>query len=172
MQLCHATTEQQWSLAEQFNDVAALTQWGGEGFRFPPRRTEFLQQLQLPDTQSYVLLDDRQNILAFGQICDRFNRLHLARLLVLPAYRGQRLSEHLISALLAAGLQLWPTREASLFVFRDNPPALHSYLRLGFTETRQPGPYRSDLFFMTLSNSASRLLAAKARSAVTTKGMT
>jgi len=68
MQLCLANTEQQWSLAGQFNDEAALTQWGGEGFRFPPRRAEFLQRLQLPDTQSYVLLDSNQNMLAFGQI--------------------------------------------------------------------------------------------------------
>lgn len=171
MQLCHATTEQQWSLAEQFNDVAALTQWGGEGFRFPPRHTEFLQQLQLPDTQSYVLLDERKNLMAFGQLCDRFDRLHLARLLVLPDYRGQRLSGPLICALLAAGLQLWPERQASLYVFRNNQPALRSYLRLGFTETRQPGAYRADLMFMTLNNSACRLLAAKAPSAVAIAGV-
>ncbi|MDZ7870028.1 MAG: GNAT family N-acetyltransferase [Rheinheimera sp.] len=171
MQLCLATTEQQWSLADQFNSAAALTQWGGEGFRFPSRRTEFLQRLQLPDTQSYVLLDDQDNLLAFGQICDRFDRLHLARLLVLPAYRGQRLSEQLICALLSAGLQFWPTREASLYVFRDNQPALRSYLRLGFTEAPQPGPYRSDLSFMTLSNSASRLLAARAPALNTPQGV-
>lgn len=171
MQLCLANTEQQWSLADQFNDAAALTQWGGEGFRFPPRRTEFLQRLQLPDTQSYVLLDGQRNTLAFGQICDRFNRLHLARLLVLPPYRGQHLSEHLINALLAAGLQLWPTREASLYVFRNNQPALRSYLRLGFSEATQPGAYRSDLYFMTLSNPASRVLAAKAPAIITATGL-
>jgi len=171
MQLCLANTEQQWSLAGQFNDLAALTQWGGEGFRFPPRRLEFLQRLQLPDTQSYVLLDSSQNMQAFGQICDRFDRLHLARILVLPPYRGQHLSEQLIRGLLAVGLQLWPTREASLYVFRNNQPALRSYLRLGFSEAKQPSAYRSDLYFMTLSNPASRVLAAKAPAIVSAKGV-
>ena len=69
MQLCHATTEQQWSLAEQFNDVAALTQWGGEGFRFPPRRTEFLQQLQLPQLRLRQLQQVRLRQLQHQQLC-------------------------------------------------------------------------------------------------------
>lgn len=160
MQLSPATDSQQWTLASVFDSFAALTQWGGEGFSMPLKRQSFLQQLQLPDTQSFVLQDARQQMLAFGQLCDRFERMHLARLLVLPPYRGQRLSSVLISELLAEGLRQWPQRAASLYVFRHNQAALRSYQRLGFTQAPHPGPHRTDLYFMTLNNQASHTLAA------------
>ncbi len=160
LQIHCAAADQQLALAEQFDSAQALRLWGGEGFSFPIRRQAFLQQLQLPDTESFVLSDDTGQMLAFGQVCDRFDRLHLARLLVLPQFRGQRLVEQLVKGLLLQGLRYWPRRDASLFVFCENHAAIRSYQRLGFAISSQPGPLRTDLHFMTLSNHLCRQLTA------------
>jgi len=154
MRLSLATTAQQASLMRQFQSATAVKQWGGEGFRLPLQSKSFLEQLQLPDTQSFALWDQQDKMLAFGQVCNRFERIHLARLLVLPQFRGRQLSQSLISGLTAAGLQRWPGREASLFVFRNNHIALRCYQKLGFIPTKQPSTNRSDLHFMTLHNPA------------------
>ncbi len=156
--LIQASPERIWQLGTLFRSAAALTQWGGEGFRFPLQKGQFLQQLQLPDTEAFVLVNEDDQTVAFGQICDRFNKMHLARLLVLPQFRRRGYSTNLVAALLQVGLQRWPQREASLFVFRTNSTALACYHRLGFQPAPQPATARDDLYFMTLANQACKTL--------------
>jgi GNAT superfamily N-acetyltransferase len=157
-----ATIDQQWQLRTVFRSGAELTQWGGEGFRYPLQRLQFLQHLHLPDTEAYVLVNQQDQVIAFGQICNRFAKIHLARLLVLPDFRRQGLSQQLIAALISRGLTQWPKREASLFVFLDNTAAIKSYQRLGFKPATQPSAPRTDLYFMTLDHLQGEKLAATA----------
>jgi len=145
-------------LMQHFNSLQELTDWGGEGFRFPPRRLDFLQQLYKKDSQSFIL-SQPQGPVAFGQICQRFDRHHLARLLVLPQWRGQGLSQLLLLTLLARGQQQDNKKDFSLFVFKHNLRALHCYQSFGFTPAPQPGTPHPGLVFMQYSQlQANRLL--------------
>lgn len=151
-------------LMQQFHSAAALTQWGGEGFSYPIRRQQFLNRLQLKDTRGFQLQDLQGQLLGYGQLCDRFDYHHLARLFILPRYRGQGLAAALITALMRQGLRQQPQRDISLFVFADNLPALRCYQRLGFRSAPHPGEQRADLLFMQLPNlQARQLLLSRAQ---------
>ncbi len=142
------------TLMTLFSDAAQLQQWGGEGFMFPPRRTQFLSRLLLPDTQSFELVNRQGQLIGFGQLCDRFNCHHLARLLIVPSQRGHGYAAALIKQLIAAGLREDKHKAISLYVFANNQRALSCYRKLGFQPARQPDQPRADLLFMQLSNPA------------------
>ncbi len=161
LSLQRAKNSQLWHLQSQFRSAAEIRQWGGEGFSFPLQRQHFLQQLLLPDTEAFVLMN-AGNLVAFGQICDRFDKIHLARLLVLPPYRRQGFARLLIAGLLQQGLKRWPTRTASLYVYKNNSAAINSYHSLGFQPGQQPAAHRADLHFMTLPNQTCFALAEAA----------
>lgn len=161
LSLRRADTKQLWHLQSQFHSAAEVRQWGGEGFSYPLQRQLFLQQLQLPDTEAFVLMH-ANSLLAFGQICNRFDKIHLARLLVLPLFRRQGLARPLVAGLLQQGLKQWPTRSASLYVYKNNDVAFNSYRRMGFQTGPQPAAHRADLHFMTLSGQNCFALAADA----------
>jgi len=158
-QLSQASIDDCLELSLIFKDQATVTEWGGEGFVFPIQRQQFLLQLHKPDTHSYVL--KRQGtLLGFGQICQRFGKHHLARLLISPDARGQRLSYILVLALISRAIHLYGKLDFSLFVFRHNRLAIHCYQQLGFHITSQPGPEHQGLYFMQLSyQQAVQLLA-------------
>ena len=156
-QLSPVTPEQSAYLHNWFDSQQDLDQWGGDGFYFPIRALQFLQQLYLPGTQSYWLYQHRQRV-AFGQLCDRFDCNHLARLLVHPESRGQGHSKTLIKGLIAQGLQQHPQRDFSLFVYRKNLIAVQCYQQLGFSEAEQPGESDPLLYFLKLNNKQARQL--------------
>jgi len=151
LSLRRADTKQLWHLQSLFSSAAEVRQWGGEGFFYPLKHQQFLQQLQLADTAAFVLTN-ANSLLAFGQICNRFDKIHLARLLVLPAFRRQGVARPLVAGLLAQGLKQWPDRAASLYVYKTNKIAIQSYQRFGFQVGPQPAAHRADLHFMTLPN--------------------
>lgn len=158
MQLRPADNDTLWYLMQQFSSAAALKQWGGEGFAFPIRRQQFLSHLLLKDTQGFCLQNPQGQFIGFGQLCDRFGCHHLARLLILPPYRGKGLAACLIKALIAKGLAVDPKRDISLYVFGDNLAARRCYQRLGFQEATHPAEFRADLLFMRLSNAQAQQL--------------
>lgn len=149
-QLKAATLDDCLALRAHFINLAEVTRWGGEGFQFPLQKHAFLQKLLLPDTQSFVLYRENQPV-GFGQLCARFGRHHLARLLIFPRFRGQGLSQALLQGLLTFALAQNKRLEFSLYVFLTNEIAITSYLKAGFSPAEQPGPLRDDLAFMTLS---------------------
>ena len=149
-QLKSASIDDCLALRAHFMNLPEVTLWGGEGFHYPLQKHAFLQKLMLPDTQSFVLYRGKQQV-GFGQICARFGRHHLARLLILPRFRGQGLSQALLQGLLSLAQGQNKRLEFSLFVFLSNEIAMNSYLKVGFTPAEQPGAVRDDLAFMTLS---------------------
>jgi len=128
----------------------------------------FLQKLLLPDTESFVLIHNEQPV-GFGQICDRFGRHHLARLIIFPSFRGQGLSQSLLQGLLLKALQENKRLEFSLYVFLTNEIAMNSYLKVGFSPAVQPGAVRDDLAFMTLSPQQAQSYLHHHTSGVTTQ---
>ena len=148
-QLSEASIDDCLDISRCFHDLAEITEWGGEGFVYPIQRHQFLLQLHRPDTSSYVL-KQQETMVGFGQICQRFGKHHLARLLILPGARGQQLSYVLVLSLIVRALQQNGKLDFSLFVFRHNTVAVHCYQRLGFKITPQPGPEHKGLYFMQL----------------------
>ncbi len=162
-QLSAATLAECLEISRYFKDPLDLKQWGGDGFIFPIQQQQFLSQLQLPDTTSFVF--KRQSIVVgFGQICQRFGKHHLARLWISPDVRRQKLSYALILSLMSHAIQQNSTLDFSLFVFRHNNIAIHCYQQLGFQITTQPGAEHPSLYFMQLSGTrAQQLLASNNR---------
>ncbi len=157
LQLTQASMEDCAGLMQYFDSLQELTDWGGEGFQFPPRRLQFLQQLYKSDSQGFIL-SQQQEMVAFGQICQRFGKHHLARLLVLPQYRGQGLSQSLLASLVIQGFEQNPQQDFSLFVFKHNQVAIHCYQRFGFVEAPQPGTPHPGLRFMQFDREQAKLL--------------
>ncbi len=153
-----ASVDDMLALRQHFSSLTEVQLWGGEGFTAPLTRSRFMQQLQLKDTESFVLSDHDVDV-AYGQLCDRFAKHHLARLLVFPAMRNRGYGKSLVFRLLQQGLQQNARLDFSLFVYKSNTVAVKLYQGLGFVETAQPQPHRDDLMFMQLTaDKAKRLL--------------
>lgn len=159
IELRPASIDDMLALRQHFRSIAEVQRWGGEGFQLPLTNTRFMAQLQTADTESFIL-QQRKKTIGFGQLCDRFGKHHLARLLVLPDVRGQGYGKHLIMALLRHGHKINPRLDFSLFVYTSNQVALSLYQQLGFVECVQPQPHRDDLYFMTLSAESAKALLA------------
>lgn len=150
IELHPATIDDMLALRQHFRSIAEVQRWGGEGFQLPLTSARFMGQLQTADTDSFVL-QKQQVTIGFGQLCDRFGKNHLARLLVFPQFRNQGHGKQLVLELLKRGLTMNPRLDFSLFVYKTNQVALSLYRQLGFVESEQPQHHRDDLFFMTLS---------------------
>jgi ribosomal protein S18 acetylase RimI-like enzyme len=106
--------------------------WGGPWFRFPFTRGTFTKDIHWGKMDSFCLCDSSRRVVAFGQLYERDGRIHLARLVVIPEMRGHGLGRRLIEMLMTAGQAIFPGKDYSLFVFRENKPAYDCYKSLGF----------------------------------------
>ena len=141
-----------WTLRKaSSSDIEALLQWfptfddvnvwGGPSFRYPFTRDSFFADLYWGEMASFCLFDPANDFVAFGQVYDRDERIHLARLVVAPEMRGQGSGKRLVEMLMEAGREVYPRDEVSLFVFRANTPAYECYKSLGF----EIQPYPDDM---------------------------
>lgn len=121
-----------------FQNAGQVASWGGPRFRFPFSRTSFRDDCHWPEMASFCLRDPDGSLCAFGQLYDRNGRINLARLIVKPNRRGEGIGRRLVKMLMSVGAGLLQLSEFSLFVFRDNLPALGCYRSLGFEITQYP----------------------------------
>lgn len=126
-----------------FSDARSVLYWGGPDLSFPLQLSRFKSESKFHKSQSFVMCSGRQ-LLAFGQLYNRLDRIHLGRLVVAPEHRGQGVGQLLINRLIEQGRQLLGVEDASLFVLNDNVPAMKLYQRLGFIETPYPKPIPLD----------------------------
>jgi ribosomal protein S18 acetylase RimI-like enzyme len=124
-------------LMHWFPDAASVESWGGPGFRYPFTRTTFIADCRWPQVEARVLKHG-DTMLAFGQFYERHRRINLARLAVNPARRNEGLCGRLVRFLLAESRHHIDRTEYSLFVYRDNAPALRCYQAAGFAITDYP----------------------------------
>lgn len=144
--------EELMQLKSWFHSAEQQHSWGGDDFIYPCTLPVFLQNLCRPGAESYSLLsaETTRPMLGFGQLCDRFDKHHLARLIVNPSMRGQGLAKVLICELMLSGLAQ-EERDFSLYVHRHNSVALGCYRSLGFKLASQPEMENDRLYFMTLA---------------------
>ena len=117
-----------------FDDEQSVKVWGGPKFRYPFDRKSFLDDCHCSDMATFCLFSENNDMCAFGQFYERDKRINLARLIAHPSMRGQGIGRRLITMLMTIGADLLDLDEYSLFVYRDNTPALECYRSLGFKE--------------------------------------
>ncbi len=125
-------------LMSWFPDAHSVDIWGGPEFRFPFTQDSFREDCRLDVMKSYTLRDPCNRMAAFGQLYNRNDRGHLARLVSNPGMRRQGAGKRLIELLMRAAEDEFGFREYSLFVYRDNEPAYRCYLEMGFTVQNYP----------------------------------
>jgi len=122
-----------------FTNEQELNVWSGPNFRYPFDLNSFSEDLNMESLNSFVLIDNQENILAFGQYYLRLARCHLGRLVVNPNHRGQRVAEQLMIKLLQVGSKDLAVSESSLFVYEHNQVAIKAYQAFGFIISVYPG---------------------------------
>ena len=127
--------------------------WAGQGFRFPFNWDNYLEDLGFYTHETFSLVDESENPVGIGQIMQRKNRLHLARILVNPGSRGQGYGRLLCELLITEGRSRPGNKPFSLNVYRHNRLARELYIRLGFKEPEdQSEAVSHDSVFMILED--------------------
>ncbi len=119
-------------LMKWFDGEHSIIIWGGPKFRYPFNRGTFQEDCHWGDMATFSLRGPENTFSAFGQLYERDRRINLARLITHPAMRRQGVGRRLVQMLMSLGADLFALDEYSLFVFRDNTPALECYRSLGF----------------------------------------
>jgi ribosomal protein S18 acetylase RimI-like enzyme len=127
-----ATEDDLAKLMGWFADARSVNVWGGPKFRYPFTRETFREDCHWGRMATFVLETPAGDFVAFGQVYERYERINLARLIVNPDRRGQGLGRRLVALLIEVGPSVVDRTEFSLFVYRDNTPALECYLGVGF----------------------------------------
>ncbi|NIP17852.1 MAG: GNAT family N-acetyltransferase [Xanthomonadales bacterium] len=154
LELTVSTPEHLETLKTWFPDRDSLWQWGSPHFRHPFTDESFLEDAFWGKMPTYSALDEEGSLAAFGQYYERAGRCHLARLVVDPVRRSAGLGRWFTAALLEIGLRDLGAAEASLFVYRDNAPAVCCYRSLGFREHEWPPdrePWPEVMFMVRLA---------------------
>jgi ribosomal protein S18 acetylase RimI-like enzyme len=138
MSLIYPTEQQYLQVKNWFSDHQAIYTWGGPNMTYPMSDENFLKLLTADHFTSFCLLNDGQQLVAFGQYYRRLEHHHLGRLAVNPNFRGQGLAKILITKILEQAFSEQSAKGASLFVFKDNIVAYQCYQSLGFIETDYP----------------------------------
>lgn len=137
-------------LATWLPDESAALYWAGPELgimTWPLDGPRLALALYRDASEPRSLLDGRGKLVGFGEYYFRpGKRLRLARLIVAPERRGQRLINTLIGRLIRDALHQQSCTTVELAVFIDNRPAVHAYRRLGF----QPIAERSAATALTM----------------------
>jgi ribosomal protein S18 acetylase RimI-like enzyme len=121
-----------------FNSELELREWAGPAFAHPFDVQSFTSDLKLDSLDSFSMLSQNGELLAFGQCYERVGRWHLGRLAVSPNHRGQGLVQKLIYLLAEFGHRQHGLSSNSLFVLEANASAIRAYEKCGFTMTEYP----------------------------------
>lgn len=121
-----------------FDSAAEVNVWGGPKFRHPFTAETFRADCHWPEMDSFCLRDATGAPIAFGQFYNLNGYMNLARLVVEPEQRGRGLGRHLVRLLMQVAAEKIGHDTFSLFVYRDNKPALNLYQSLGFEIQEYP----------------------------------
>ena len=133
------------AIASWIPDAEQCARWGGPHLAFPFSASELPGLIAgappiVPGetNESFSLIDDSDESsppLAFGQLFrqDR-TTFRLARLIVAPSRRSKGLGDALCRLLIEKAQAFAEAESVTLFVYRDNAPAVRLYTKLGFVE--------------------------------------
>jgi ribosomal-protein-alanine N-acetyltransferase len=108
--------------------------WGGTVLTFPPFAEQTWGEMEATSQNTFTLIDPQGNVIGFGQALFRDpNTVHLGRIIISPACRGQGFGKILCQQLMQKGSSLHHPAQFTLNVYKDNTPAYRLYASLGFT---------------------------------------
>lgn len=110
-----------------------MAYWAGPQLPFPFNKNELARLLTQSTEQSYVLTDQQNNTLGFGQY--RINgpdSVHLCRIIVASALRGFGFGKILCRLLIRVAIERTKASRVTLRVYRYNFRAISMYQSLGF----------------------------------------
>ena len=123
------------ALASWFADQSQLTQWGGPAVRFPLDERQLEAMLPVPGRRfAWMALREGE---AVGHVQLGVGRgasvARLRRVVVAPAFRGQRLAMPMLQLVLDHAFAMPEIHRVDLGVYTWNAGAIRTYARLGFT---------------------------------------
>nr|WP_283104682.1 GNAT family N-acetyltransferase [Shewanella olleyana] len=147
------TSKHLTGLMTWFADKDSLSKWAGPHFRYPFNEQTFIEDLNLQKLSSYILIDDFEQLVGFGQYYQRLNKCHLARIAISPEHRGKGIAKILLKQLIQKAKNDLSLDVVSLFVLADNVQAVKAYQSYGFSVTEYPDIIElPNCLYMTLNN--------------------
>ena len=143
------------AVASWIPDAKACSRWAGPQVPFPFSVAELATLIHATDANTFCLSTAKHDLLGFAQYFDKGSGVvRLARVIVSPSYRGQGLGEILCVLVMERAVSSLRAESFSLGVYRDNPAAIATYSKLGFsvvedqsTEDRFTMALQADHFF-------------------------
>jgi len=140
MHLKPATLQDLQTVLTWITSPEDLKRWGGPLLTWPPQAEMTWQQIEAPAHKVFALVDDAGELAGFGQTLIREeNGVHLGRIILSPALRGQGVGRVLMHNLIEKGREHYHPNYFSLYVYSDNLPAVKLYRSMGFVVTESYG---------------------------------
>lgn len=122
------------AIASWIPDAPSCARWAGPRVPFPFSAAELPSLLAVDGAVSYCLVGEATGPLGFGQHWELTpGAVHLGRIVVSPATRGQGLGRRLCQLLIIQAVHATGVTAVTLRVYRDNAAAFALYCSLGFT---------------------------------------
>lgn len=112
-------------------------------FHTPWSRESFVEEMQTNQKARYVVAELGDTIIGYGGMWFIVDEAHITNIAVHPDYRGQRIGEKIVEAMIAAA-QAEGIISLTLEVRVANEPAIKLYKKLGFEEVGIRKGYYSD----------------------------
>jgi len=127
--------------------------WAGPKVRFPFSIKSLMEDSHYSTENTFSLVNDEEVLVGIGQILEKNQRLHIARIIVAPDLRGKGFGKDLCIHLIREGVKRFGGIEFSLNVNNTNTRAIHIYQTLGFKpETSRNAFYSNSTTFMLLKS--------------------
>ena len=139
------------AIASWITDAEACLRWAGPRLSFPFLASDLPALLAIPGGNEfgYCLVDESGAPCGFGQHWVlQPDAVHIGRIIVAPAARGQGLGRVLCQQLISTALAETSATVVTLRVYRDNLAAARLYSSLGFSEVADQSS--NDVLFMKM----------------------
>jgi len=133
MHLRPATLQDLQTVLTWIESPEQLKRWGGPLLTWPPQSGQIWRQIEADTHKVFALVSDEGEVAGLGQTLRREeNAVHLGRIILSPALRGQGVGRVLMQNLIDKGRELYHPQYFSLYIYNENLPAVRLYRSVGF----------------------------------------